>query len=148
MRGARNRQCRLSYALGIIPADAGSTNPQLAFEVFRKDHPRGCGEHRLLSRVVVRCAGSSSRMRGAQLLGVRVVEGGGIIPADAGSTYREPKPGANGGDHPRGCGEHIAPTMIRAYLGGSSPRMRGAQSDCRHRQVGAGIIPADAGSTR
>ena len=50
--------------------------------------------------------GSSPRMRGALGFGVAPQLDLGIIPADAGSTWRGWVCDVSAGDHPRGCGEH------------------------------------------
>ena len=71
-----------------------------------------------------------------------------IIPADAGSTYMQLSTENGYEDHPRGCGEHSAVTYARRYSLGSSPQMRGARQDVGQILMAAGIIPADAGSTR
>ena len=86
MRGALIRAHGSPPPLGIIPADAGST---LCFTTLRlgvKDHPRGCGEHKVLYDHYVEELGSSPRMRGAQACHVVPDDHGRIIPADAGST--------------------------------------------------------------
>ena len=70
-----------------------------------------------------------------------------IIPADAGSTDTRVLPGYKVWDHPRGCGEHEPYGIDDALVGGSSPRMRGAQFILDGFEFGLGIIPADAGST-
>ena len=45
MRGALKNAVKQKEILGIIPADAGSTNrPDLVIHPV-EDHPRGCGEH-------------------------------------------------------------------------------------------------------
>ena len=86
-------------------------------------------------------------MRGAPSVlrdgGIRV----GIIPADAGSTSRRPAALLAAKDHPRGCGEHGAVLAADDWAGGSSPRMRGAQSHDPKLHAVRRIIPADAGST-
>ena len=91
--------------------------------------------------------GSSPRMRGAPAQGRGPSRKPGIIPADAGST----SPGfwgyCNIRDHPRGCGEHVIFSPLRDGVMGSSPRMRGAQSQSDLARSMGGIIPADAGST-
>ena len=70
--------------------------------------------------------GSSPRMRGALALRQFKVQGGGIIPAYAGSTEFLDVNWFIGEDHPRVCGEHSR-YMIHDLIGiGSSPRMRGA----------------------
>ena len=86
-------------------------------------------------------------MRGAHEVDEHVALGQGIIPADAGSTGQRQGSAVRRGDHPRGCGEHLAVLSAEAGLLGSSPRMRGALTLCVANSRRAGIIPADAGST-
>ena len=50
---------------GIIPADAGSTDPKDVILTLNGDHPRGCGEHWEGIIVFMQTTGSSPRMRGA-----------------------------------------------------------------------------------
>ena len=50
-----------------------------------------------------------------------------IIPEDAGSTWGTWFLASCNGDHPRGCGEHIASAFWANVGVGSSPQMRGAQ---------------------
>ena len=47
-------------------------------------------------------------MRGALYYSVTVGVNVGIIPADAGSTFRQWSGPGWHEDHPRGCGEHLA----------------------------------------
>ena len=48
MRGAPiDNRIPLSYER-IIPADAGSTNREIARISISRDHPRGCGEHQTM----------------------------------------------------------------------------------------------------
>ena len=127
MRGARRRG-RTPHAPGrIIPADAGSTSLTADDIAITGDHPRGCGEH-----------APSRRMRWTR---------GRIIPADAGSTETGWDFTIPGQDHPRGCGEHKLTWLTMRPARGSSPRMRGAQSQDEFYNVPIRIIPADAGST-
>ena len=71
----------------------------------------------------------------------------GIIPADAGNTVGDVGEQLLGGDHPRGCGEHLF--SVKDIVGdlGSSPRMRGTPPSRRPPGQASGIIPADAGNT-
>ena len=108
MRGARRRWPLSIRQAGIIPADAGSTSAPITVRVPHQDHPRGCGEHLSSLNVNWASAGSSPRMRGAPVHLTLLVVSVGIIPADAGSTYRA------GISHNSGRG--------------SSPRMRGART--------------------
>ena len=81
---------------GIIPAYAGST----AFERHNrgpsKDHPRVCGEHGVTDPSSKPPKGSSPRMRGARIGGVRHGCLHGIIPAYAGSTQQAKQAGHEG----------------------------------------------------
>ena len=72
---------------------------------------------------------------------------GGIIPADAGSTFLLVNHPSVPRDHPRGCGEHPKPALIPRPKPGSSPRMRGAPTSEHTSSWIVRIIPADAGST-
>ena len=147
MRGALPVPQTHLAGTGIIPADAGST-PSLRQAIRQtRDHPRGCGEHSPDATAKPKDRGSSPRMRGA-LMETR--HGGierRIIPADAGSTKIWNSAKKVVPDHPRGCGEHKAIEKGIPVKPGSSPRMRGALSNCCSMCYGVGIIPADAGST-
>ena len=66
MRGARGYSKATIYDQGIIPADAGSTLAADLSPAIWQDHPRGCGEHLRIRRCLLRCWGSSPRMRGAR----------------------------------------------------------------------------------
>ena len=67
-------------------------------------------------------------MRGARGAGSSTTRMGGIIPADAGSTYMNQGTENAYEDHPRGCGEHVAVQLVKPPVAGSSPRMRGART--------------------
>ena len=113
----------------------------------RRDHPRACGEHTPRDNGFVLGSGSSPRMRGA-LDKFRMPDGTiGIIPAHAGSTAASRRRHNRWQDHPRACGEHESYAMEGAVQKGSSPRMRGAQSEHEPCARQRGIIPAHAGST-
>ena len=147
MRGALINSPGLTICTGIIPADAGSTIACSPDVHENRDHPRGCGEHRLLGETVFCREGSSPRMRGALVLGHGFKPVQGIIPADAGSTSLVLRAKLVNADHPRGCGEHGLAGATIFTSAGSSPRMRGAHDDEKQNLLAARIIPADAGST-
>ena len=86
-------------------------------------------------------------MRGALGDVLDELDGGGIIPADAGSTLSARQTRTFQKDHPRGCGEHSDLPWYKLFSTGSSPRMRGAPFIHAFRQIDPWIIPADAGST-
>ena len=112
-----------------------------------EDHPRGCGEHSLLTWAMVWRTGSSPRMRGAPICSNKRNGKTRIIPADAGSTTCSTGRACRNGDHPRGCGEHRMRHTMKGKRKGSSPRMRGALISSGISRNTPRIIPADAGST-
>ena len=127
-RGARARRRRQSLLLRIIPAYAGSTNPDAPCACRKPDHPRIRGEHPRIETARQRENGSSPHTRGARAV-LRYSEGG-----------RE--------DHPRIRGEHGDNADYMMKSRGSSPHTRGARSVERHVASADGIIPAYAGSTK
>ena len=88
MRGALLSVITMPDEIGIIPADAGSTRLLAISQQLDRDHPRGCGEHKVKPPDGSIRGGSSPRMRGARPCLVKSYKVAGIIPADAGSTPR------------------------------------------------------------
>ena len=66
MRGAPPQLVPATFLLGIIPADAGSTDESSLTIPWSADHPRGCGEHDVVTEENKDIDGSSPRMRGAR----------------------------------------------------------------------------------
>ena len=64
LRGTQNQRARLHCITGIIPALAGNTSPFPPTRFSPRDHPRACGEHQIITPVMVELAGSSPRLRG------------------------------------------------------------------------------------
>ena len=87
-------------------------------------------------------------MRGALRVAFSMRSRVRIIPAYAGSTRLDAADLCCAGDHPRVCGEHVPKDARCRTPVGSSPRMRGARHQHPYQQLGLGIIPAYAGSTR
>ena len=48
MRGKLKNHADISNALGITPADAGKTETVKGIPAAEEDHPRGCGENRIV----------------------------------------------------------------------------------------------------
>ena len=128
MRGTPHVHKLAARVGGIIPAYAGNTLSHLALEAVAWDHPRVCGEHRRAQPRRPIQSGSSPRMRGTPVRVTKSHEMAGIIPAYAGNTGLLVCPCADGGDHPRVCGEHECMPYSRAWNLGSSPRMRGTHA--------------------
>ena len=132
---------------GIIPACAGSRLRGFRRISRRWDHPRVCGEQLRPKSNILTTAGSSPRVRGAVAYETGAVGIFGIIPACAGSSRRRHPERGNEWDHPRVCGEQLFLFACAFALWGSSPRVRGADLDDLVLVMGAGIIPARAGSS-
>ena len=86
-------------------------------------------------------------MRGTPIKDGRQIDGAGIIPAYAGNTGYHPARHRQTRDHPRVCGEHRLSSSTPSSNQGSSPRMRGTQTNWLHGRMLRGIIPAYAGNT-
>ncbi len=147
MRGALLPPLSPHIHLGLIPAHAGSTARSTLQELTAWAHPRACGEHRLRLSLLCCFQGSSPRMRGAPQAMQNFNNSLGLIPAHAGSTRGWPHARLRAQAHPRACGEHHRRTSPPRHIPGSSPRMRGAPSLDELVCLGAGLIPAHAGST-
>ena len=112
---------------GIIPAGAGLTTPSKVNPLAFRDHPRGCGAHRLIHDYFSSSEGSSPRVRGSQVGRQRFDLRTGIIPAGAGLTRQSGLQLRTRRDHPRGCGAHDFFIDATRDITGSSPRVRGSQ---------------------
>ena len=134
--------------MGIIPACAGNTQTRQTRHPKQWDHPRVCGEHPTRRRTGPTAPGSSPRVRGTPLEGLKPFLGAGIIPACAGNTVRGHDLVVHHRDHPRVCGEHWAVFRAIMRLAGSSPRVRGTLAFVPLAVFHRGIIPACAGNTR
>ena len=86
MRGKLKNHADISNALGITPADAGKTETVKGIPAAEEDHPRGCGENRIVHIYHLRGCGSPPRMRGKPASVSASAPAEGITPADAGKT--------------------------------------------------------------
>ena len=125
VRGKAAYDWRTALRLGIIPAGAGKRRRSRSRVVWRRDHPRGCGEKPRAGEPHCGRRGSSPRVRGKVVAlgdGLRLQR---IIPAGAGKRATTRPRQARAGDHPRGCGEKRPSASPRTKTSGSSPRVRG-----------------------
>ena len=125
VRGTRRSRFQPWCRSGIIPACAGNTNHCKARLGYSGDHPRMCGEHKLLTGFMALVTGSSPNVRGTQCSCIQNRLQSGIIPACAGNTSRNRNSTRYARDHPRMCGEHIGPHSAPFREWGSSPHVRG-----------------------
>ena len=147
VRGSRQQHIRFHSRHGIIPAGAGLTPSSRPCGQSGRDHPRGCGAHDGVAKIVGNMAGSSPRVRGSLQAGSLIRNVTGIIPAGAGLTPSSCIRGDKARDHPRGCGAHCGPERYSARRLGSSPRVRGSRLPILIYSRRPGIIPAGAGLT-
>ena len=147
MRGKQTQCRRYSAHIGITPADAGKTFAVRSFKKCRQDHPRGCGENRMMMSIVGIKLGSPPQVRGK--LGGREHSGfkRGITPAGAGKTKIKPTYRPDKTDHPRRCGENDTIISWTAKEIGSPPQVRGKQCGQSLLRCTPGITPAGAGKT-
>ena len=138
MRGKPVRCVVDIVVLRIIPAHAGQTPCDERERRSRTDHPRACGANSWTFGSRSSMYGSSPRMRGKP----RPVQSTGapvrIIPAHAGQTTINLLNWVPKTDHPRACGANSSSTSLVKPLFGSSPRMRGKQSDFMRKLLSAG----------
>ena len=129
--------CRVG-SMRIIPARAGQTwLPRAIFTSF-PDHPRACGANLEANFGGINKAGSSPRVRGKRLRHEKLLHEGRIIPARAGQTDRQDHSALHRTDHPRACGANLSNAVQKANPYGSSPRVRGKQSDFMRKLLSAG----------
>ena len=102
------------------------------------DHPRACGAN--LNAVAGGNAdtGSSPRVRGKLAAVARMMGTPRIIPARAGQTCCCESLSRRRSDHPRACGANYRHGLLIASPDGSSPRVRGKQSDFMRKLLSAG----------
>ncbi len=146
-RGTRRHRADLRLGTRIIPAPAGNTHAISRRASPTADHPRACGEHRILGAFEVVGNGSSPRLRGTLPLTEAIAVFRRIIPAPAGNTMRRGYGARGQPDHPRACGEHFSLDGIDQDGTGSSPRLRGTLRLRDARFIPRRIIPAPAGNT-
>ena len=132
---------------GITPAGAGKTAINLNALQILKDHPRRCGENRLIRASRHPATGSPPQVRG-KLFGFRPQKSQRrITPAGAGKTVRSTPCLYLCWDHPRRCGENTIFFVHMRQRVGSPPQVRGKPTLQPYGAAWTGITPAGAGKT-
>ena len=111
----------------ITPAGAGKTCPCGSSGRHAVDHPRRCGENRMMMSIVGIKLGSPPQVRGKPRRIFTRQRGHRITPAGAGKTCCKQQSNRSGQDHPRRCGENSSATVSA--------------------KIGSRITPAGAGKT-
>ncbi len=132
---------------GITPAGAGKTGTSPSGCTRRTDHPRRCGENCSDTKIDKFGVGSPPQVRGK--LAIRSLNrlSPRITPAGAGKTQYKPSRQGLAQDHPRRCGENLAPLNTKCAVMGSPPQVRGKPIWKAASGRGIGITPAGAGKT-
>ena len=125
VRGTGRIIYRCNSKHGITPACAGNRLILCAMVKFAWDHPRVCGEQCIKSAFRSCLQGSPPRVRGTESGAGMIGQENRITPACAGNSH-QPAPSLRiPTDHPRVCGEQVAPWLEKILFKGSPPRVRG-----------------------
>ena len=147
MRG-KVRSLSISYVENrITPAYAGKSTGIATCYKHYQDHPRLCGEKRLLTALTWIRRGSPPPMRGKEnypFWGIHIVR---ITPAYAGKSRCSCCVCRVQQDHPRLCGEKRFRKAPLYGAWGSPPPMRGKAYDSPLQDTTTGITPAYAGKS-
>ena len=111
------------------------------------DHPRRCGENRLVLTFFPCGLGSPPQVRGKQRNFILHIGAARITPAGAGKTCRKATLASASRDHPRRCGENDVRLRKFDPVPGSPPQVRGKQVRTRTNAFCNRITPAGAGKT-
>ena len=133
--------------LGIIPARAGFTCPEVRAILHWRDHPRSRGVYRRCRRCSGGTGGSSPLARGLLRAAFVVPLVVRIIPARAGFTVASGPGGGWPWDHPRSRGVYARRSSRSPSSWGSSPLARGLHGLLLGLGAAGRIIPARAGFT-
>ena len=105
MRGKGRRHLGPQLLHGITPAYAGKSRLCYVLGCFCKDHPRVCGEKKVMRGAKDKRMGSPPHVRGKVGRTLYLVAGERITPAYAGKSFLQRTAQCRCQDHPRVCGE-------------------------------------------
>ena len=130
----------------FIPALAGNRPPLSTSPLMYSVHPRACGEQWTIVPVCSISCGSSPRLRGTVHHRPKRQPCFRFIPALAGNSSRRPEGSLIRPVHPRACGEQTPAKPASNPAVGSSPRLRGTDTDVLGQGADTRFIPALAGN--
>ncbi len=123
--GKELRYHRLFQDNRIIPTGVGKSNLEHVFKRGKSDHPHGCGEKENHEVWCGKFCGSSPRVWGKAISGMKKKLKRRIIPTGVGKSFKARKYFCSRPDHPHGCGEKTNPFSKLSHKSGSSPRVWG-----------------------
>ena len=145
MRGKASNAFISPYGDRITPAYAGKRERLSDGVAAGGDHPRVCGEKKVMRGAKDKRMGSPPRMRGKDALQSVGYDIGRITPAYAGKSVPSSTKNPGGKDHPRVCGEKCPAGSNTSPITGSPPRMRGKDAFGADKTDWTRITPAYAG---
>ena len=145
MRGKASPFRQFPHLSRITPAYAGKSHRHDVYIMLQQDHPRLCGEKRLISISSSSSTGSPPPMRGKGFAPLRFSAESRITPAYAGKSWIPITQFFNIQDHPRLCGEKSTPACGSMLRTGSPPPMRGKDEKITLEGMTSRITPAYAG---
>lgn len=125
MRGKAAPSRPVRQSSRITPAYAGKSRLCYVLGCFCKDHPRVCGEKKVMRGAKDKRMGSPPRMRGKACLLATGLHDLGITPAYAGKSKRRALPALSPGDHPPHVRGKERSTACNAGAGGITPACAG-----------------------
>ena len=131
----------------ITPACAGKRFNHLLNSMNVWDHPRVCGEKRLVPTRTISALGSPPRVRGKENVDTYKRRHSRITPACAGKRPPRLPVCPMTLDHPRVCGEKYVRCSCCTKTLGSPPRVRGKEQKGGGSMFVLGITPACAGKS-
>ena len=134
------------HQLRFIPAGAGNSSGLHVRQRGESVHPRRCGEQRAGYRPYGGGYGSSPQVRGTVHSTRRCSSTRRFIPAGAGNSTGSGCDSRAITVHPRRCGEQWSARVMAGMSPGSSPQVRGTDSQTLADAVDARFIPAGAGN--
>ena len=146
VRGTVAAARAVNQILRFIPACAGNSKDEGTICRVIPVHPRVCGEQPAYLTVPQSKYGSSPRVRGTDNIEYNDNVQSRFIPACAGNSSTSPAPALYGAVHPRVCGEQTDADNLGNVSGGSSPRVRGTETQSEHDRKYVRFIPACAGN--
>ena len=148
VRGKLTHTVAADENLRITPAGAGKTMTRGNKLRAGQDHPRRCGENALPQIIAAVTTGSPPQVRGkpsrSSISAIRFR----ITPAGAGKTNGTCCSCGRRRDHPRRCGENVAPRIDPLSILGSPPQVRGKPHAYSNVDLLIRITPAGAGKTQ
>ena len=114
-RGILSIQLTNIIEIGIIPACAGNTRPNISLTRSNEDHPCVRGEYQLGTQNFATFQGSSLRARGIHFCTLPTLRVNRIIPACAGNTSTKKAKNTLKKDHPCVRGEYAAAWQLLRF---------------------------------